>query len=126
MASTPFNPTGVQRLSFDHERAEYQPWTPPPRFVRPLPYDWLHRCNRLPGRVTQVALGVWFLAGVKRSLTVRLTAEALDLTGCERHTVYRALTVMEEAGLIRVERRSGAYPQVTLLPTALIVPGGDV
>jgi hypothetical protein len=66
------------------------------------------------------------LAGIKASLTVRLTAEALDLTGCERHTVYRALTVMEQAGLIRVERRSGAYPQVTLLTVESIASDGAV
>lgn len=123
MVSKLFNPSSVQRLSFDRQRGQYRPWQPPPRFVRTIPYEWLHRCNRLPGKTTQVALGLWFLAGVKRCLTFRVTAEALDLAGCERHTVYRALTVLEQANLIAVERRVGAYPQVTLLAVEPMVPG---
>ena len=83
-----------------------------------IPLSWLGRACRLPGaKVVAVALAVWFLSGL------RGTRESLPLTGAalrrfgvdDRSAKYRALKELERAGLIRVDRRQGKNPLVTVL-----------
>ncbi len=108
-------PTGEQRLRFNAASGEFRPYTRVERYVRTIPFEWLKRANRLPGSASCVATALWFLSGVKKSTTFRLTAEAVDLAGCGRKPLYRALAALEQAGLASVERRAGARPIVTLL-----------
>jgi len=103
-----------RRLVFNMQTGQFQPHERVERYVRTIPFDWLHRANRLPGHATAVALSLWFLAGVKKNMTFRLTAEAVDLAGCGRKSLYRALTALEQAGLICVLRRPGARPIITV------------
>lgn len=103
-----------RRLVFDASTGEFQPFRPVERYVRTIPYDWLHRANRLPGNAAAVAVSLWFLAGVKKSMTFRLTAEAVDLAGCGRKSLYRVLAALARAGLICVLHRSGARPIITI------------
>jgi hypothetical protein len=107
------SPQAERRLIFNAVTSQFEPCRRAARFVRPIPFSWLHRANRLPGNATRVGV-VWFLAGVKRSATFHLTSEAVDLAGCDRKTLYRCLAALEGAGLIDVQRRSGARPVVTL------------
>ena len=99
---------------------------PVDRFVRTIPYDWLHRCNRLPGKTTTVALALWFLAGVNRNMSFRLTREAVTLAGCSRGALYHGLKALEGAGLVAIQRRPGARPIITINKSPLPVePEGD-
>lgn len=111
-----FNRQDVQerRMIFDESTGQFRPHQPAERYVRAIPFDWLHTANRLPGRAISVALALWFLAGVKKSMNFRLTAEAVDLAGCSRKALYRGLDALEGAGLIGVVRRSGARPLITI------------
>jgi hypothetical protein len=114
---------GEQRLVFDPRTGDFRPHVRVERYVRTVPFEWLRRANRLPGNTTAVAVSLWFLAGVKKCATFRLTAEAVDLAGCSRKSLYRAITALETAGLISVLRRPGARPIITinkqtLLPSA--------
>lgn len=114
MAVTSPQPVQVQRHVYNRTAGTFQPHTQAERFVRTIPFDWLLRATRLPGKATSIALGLWFLSGVRRSSTFRLTAEAVHLAGCSRSALYRGLTALENAGLIRVARRPGARPLITI------------
>lgn len=107
-------PAPEERLVFDGERGDYVPHVRKDRFVRSIPYAWVHRCSRLGGKTTQVALALWFLAGVKQSMNFKLTQEAVDLAGCSRSALDHGLRQMEQAGLIEVLRRRGVRPQITI------------
>jgi hypothetical protein len=115
-----------QRYVFNAATGQYQRHQPVDRFVRTIPYDWLHRCNRLPGKTTTVALVLWFLAGVNRNMSFRLTREAVTLAGCSRGALYHGLKALEGAGLVAIQRRPGARPIITINKSPLPVePEGD-
>ncbi len=85
------------------------------RFIKgPIPFSWFQAANALPGKAGAVGLALWFLKGVKRSSTFALTAEVQSLAGCGRQATYRALSVLHEAELIALTRRTGARPIVTI------------
>lgn len=123
-------PAGIRpaerRLVFDPRAEEFRPYVRVERYVRTIPFDWLRRANRLAGSAAAVAASLWFLAGVKRSMTFRLTAEAVDLAGCGRKSLYRALAALEQAGLIGVQRRPGARPIITLHRLDALAGAGDM
>lgn len=81
----------------------------------PIPYGWIQKANTLPGKATAVALSLWFLHGVKRSTTFRVTAEAQQLSGCSRQAFARGLRALGDANLITVQSKPGARPLVTLI-----------
>lgn len=86
------------------------------KFIRgPLPLDWLDRAAALPGRAFHVGVWLFYLKGVKRTSTVRLSGAKFGLT---RWTVQRGLHELERAGLVTVERSIGKAPLVTLLDVA--------
>ncbi|MGE4480862.1 hypothetical protein [Acidocella sp.] len=118
-------PTGEQRLRFDAASGEFRPYTRVARYVRTIPFEWLKRANRLPGSASAVATALWFLSGVKKSSTFRLTAEAVDLAGCSRKPLYRALAALEQAGLVGVQRRRGARPIITILRPDIPAGAGE-
>lgn len=126
MAVSRPKPVLEQRHVFNAATGQYQPHQPKERFVRTIPFDWLRRCNRLSGKTTTVALALWFLAGVKRNMSFRLTAEAVDLAGCSRGALYHGLAALERAGLIAITRRPGARPLITIhkQPLPLEADGG--
>lgn len=103
-----------QRHVFDQGTGQYVRHQLVERYVRTIPYDWLQMCNRLSGKTTNVAVGLWFLAGVKKNKSFRLTAEAIALAGCSRSALYHGLAELERAGLIIVHRRTGARPIITI------------
>lgn len=81
----------------------------------PLPLDWMQAAARMPGRTLQVALVLWYLVGLKKSDTVRLSSEHLDLVGVSRDAKYDALQRLSAAGLVTVDQRPGRSPVVTLV-----------
>ena len=86
------------------------------RFLRgPIPLPWLSRAARLPGKALHVAIAVYYLAGLKRRRTVALSGKVSAELGVDRHSKYRALKWLEEAGLVRVKRHPGRNPLVTIL-----------
>lgn len=63
----------------------------------------------------QVAIAVWFLAGVNRDRTVALSGKVLLGMGVSRNAGYRGLEALEAAGLVSAVRRRGRVPIVTIL-----------
>lgn len=119
LAVQPPEQLSEQRHVFNAAIGEFQPYHAKERFVRSIPFDWMRRCNRLSGRTTTVATALWFLAGVKKNMTFRLSAEAVDLAGCSRGALYHGLSALEAAGLISIQRRAGARPLITIRKTPL-------
>jgi hypothetical protein len=86
------------------------------RFLRgPIPLDWLSRAAALPGRSLHVAIAVWFMAGLKKTNVVPISNVTSLQFGLDRNAKYRALDWLESANLIKVERRPGRAPIVTIL-----------
>jgi len=105
--------TLVPRASADHRLPRHQPGE---RFLKgPIPWSWLSAAARQPGRALQVGLVIWLLAGLRRSPTVPLSGAVLRGCGVDRHAGYRGLRALEQADLVRVERRPGRNPVVTVL-----------
>jgi DNA-binding transcriptional ArsR family regulator len=85
------------------------------RFLKgPVPWDWIIRASELPGQALIVGLCLWRLSGAVGNRTVTLGNTELEPFGTDRAAKSRALTVLEDAGLITVERNLGRLPIVTL------------
>jgi hypothetical protein len=118
MTSTPsFDMNGLRLAATSWSAA-----AAPPRHRRgewflkgPIPLKWLAQASGLPGKALHVGVAIWFLAGMKKSSTVSLAAAVLRTFGVSRHSVYRALSALESAALVSVDRHRGRNPIVTLL-----------
>jgi hypothetical protein len=89
---------------------------PGEKFLKgPIPWRWIITAARLPGKSLHIGIGLWFLAGVTRSRTVKLSNMLLKLLGVTRFSKARGLLELERAGLIRIDRRQGKNPLVTIL-----------
>lgn len=86
-----------------------------PFVAGPLPLDWISAAAALDGKTLHVGLAIWYLSGLTKSRTVRLTSKALALFGVSRDAKYPALKRLMEAGLVTVEQRPGCLPLVTLV-----------
>jgi len=81
----------------------------------PIPLAWLKAAASLPGQALHVAIVIWWLHGLNRSYSVRLTRTALGDFSVERLSAYRGLKALEKLGLIAVERHRGRCPIITIL-----------
>jgi hypothetical protein len=80
------------------------------------PLWWIQKVAPLVGGKSEVmtAIYLWRLRVICRSKTVVLAnSRLLDELGVDRHSKYRALRRLERAGLVRVQRKTGAAPRVT-------------
>jgi hypothetical protein len=81
----------------------------------PIPLDWLGLADRLPGRTLAVALALWFEIGRKNRRRVSLTRAIFVRLDVKPKAQYHGLRALEGAGLVRVDRRTGKNPTVTIL-----------
>jgi hypothetical protein len=84
----------------------------------PIPLDWITIAAQLPGKSLQIGITLHYLAGLKKTSTVRLTQTTLNKFGVSRHCKYRALRCLEQARLITLNRTHGKNPTVTILPVS--------
>jgi DNA-binding transcriptional ArsR family regulator len=86
------------------------------RYIKgPISLEWLVTASKLPGKSLQISMALWFLKGVTRKNTVKLSGKLVRSFGVSRSTLYRGLTEMENAGLISIQRQKGRSPIVTIL-----------
>ena len=96
------------------------------RFLKgPIPLAWLETAARLPGRSLHAGVALWYAAGLTRSISVPLSNISGQRFGLDRNAKYRALSWLEKAGLIVVERKLGRAPVVTLVVPAPAPPPPD-
>jgi hypothetical protein len=105
----------LKKITFNPSRGTHIESAPQERFIRgPIPYEWMQRANSLPGKTGYVGLALWFLVGVKKSYTIKVTRECMDLAGLCRQSFRTGLTHLATAGLITLECKSGCRPLVTI------------
>ncbi len=114
------SPPASVRLVWDANARAYRPaqerGDAGPKFVKgPIPYAWLERAGRLPGKALHVALGLWWMTGLCCSRTFPFKRKAAGAFGASKDATYDALRNLEKAGLISVVRHRGRSPVVTIL-----------
>ena len=91
----------------------------------PVPWSWIKRANRLPGKSLAVGLCLWRLAGATRSMTIKLSNGEVAALGIDRYAKSRALKHLEAAGLVKVDHHRGRFPRVTIVSTYLPEAGAS-
>ncbi len=113
-----FTATG-ETIDVDIDTLEPEAEGPPVsggRFLKgPIPWSWIAAAAALPGRALLVGLCVWRLVGAMKTNTVFFGNSDLKPLGIDRASKSRALRALEQAGLIKVTRQSGRFPNVTVL-----------
>jgi len=85
------------------------------RFIKgPIPLEWLLTASKLPGKSLEISMVLWFLKGVTKNHTVKLSGKLVRSFGVSRSTLYRGLAEMENAGLISIQRKKSRSPMVTI------------
>ncbi len=84
-------------------------------YIRTIPLPWIQQASRLPGKSLHVGIVLWYLSGVSKSLTVKLTRSWLSRFGLHHETGRRGLHALERAKLVHVERSGKKSPCVTLV-----------
>jgi hypothetical protein len=105
----------------DIQTVLFRPSRKPPRhqpgqwFLKgPVPWLWLDRAARLPGKALALSLVLWREANRRRQSTVRLCLARVDL-GLDKYAARRALKALETAGLVSTLRKPGRGVEVTIL-----------
>ena len=80
----------------------------------PIPLHWIRVALNLAPCALRVSVILWYISGLRRSETFILSNVMLKDFNLNRHTKYRGLKLLEEAGLIEVERRFKKNPKVTI------------
>ena len=85
------------------------------RFLKgPIPWNWVVEAANLSGGALKVSLAIWFLAGMKKTDTIKLSNGMLEELGVSRRNKYRVLESLEDAGLISVSQHSGNSPKIKI------------
>ena len=109
----------VKRVRLDSSTGKYigAPLTVP--FLKgPIPMAWLNEAAKLPGKAINLGLAIWWLDGMAKTKTFKLTGKALDQLDISRDAAADALKRLEGRGLIRVQRAPGQRPTVEILSAA--------
>ena len=103
---------GVQ-LEMESEilRLEYQI---PIFYVRPMPAAFLISASRLGSQCSGVLLALWHRREICQESMFLATPGMLETFNITQHTGYRCLKLLEEAGLVTVDRQRGRSPAVVI------------
>jgi hypothetical protein len=89
---------------------------PNEKFLKgPIPLNWLCSAAQLPGKSLHVAIAIWFLAGLNKSVSLKLSQSVLNDFGVDRHSKSRALRRLTAAKLISLQSAPGCAPVITVL-----------
>lgn len=80
----------------------------------PIPLEWMMIASGLPGKSLSVGVAIWYRAGLEKCGVIRLGNDVLKKFGVKPDAKRRALTQLEQAGLITVQREGNKNPLVTL------------
>ena len=128
-ANDPFNPDALRAANMDLAGLSNRPSKRPPRhrkgeaFLKgPIPWLWLARACRLPGKALTVALLLWREAGCRKSRTVRFHLTSAAALGVRPGAARRGVRALATAGLVTIRRPPGQSLEITLLDA----PAGNV
>lgn len=115
-SSTPDAQIPVKRLQLNRTSGKFVAAPKKDLFLRgPIPLNWLSKAARLPGKTLNVGLALWWLNGMTTTPSVKLTRRALELFEVGRDAASAALSRLEHAELVQVDRRIGRRPLVVIL-----------
>jgi len=83
-----------------------------------IPWGWVEICYQLPGKAWGVASLIVLQADLQGTAAVTLRSDLLKRCRIGRAAVHRALAALESAGLIKVGRKPGRKPRITILEQA--------
>jgi hypothetical protein len=109
----------VKRVRLDSSSGQYidAPMSLP--FLKgPIPMTWLNAAAKLPGKTLNVGIAIWWLAGMSKNTSFKITGKALDQLGVSRDAASDALKRLEDHGLILIKRSAGHRPTVQIVPVA--------
>jgi hypothetical protein len=109
----------AKRIRLDSSSGQYidAPLSVP--FLKgPIPMAWLNAAAKLPGKTLNVGIAIWWLAGMSKNSSFKITRKALDQLGVSRDAASDALKRLEEQRLILVKRSPGQRPTVQIVPVA--------
>jgi hypothetical protein len=98
--------------SMPHSRPVIRQNLKQPRQVR---LDTLEAAAQLPGKATQLLVGLWIMVVLFKSPTVPLTRRTMARVNLSRYGATDALRRLEGAGLVKVWRLPGRSPRVTVV-----------
>jgi hypothetical protein len=84
-------------------------------FVGKIPLWWVQRAAALGGKALALGVAVRYFAGLKRTYTIRLSAKLLNLFSISNDSAVRALSKLESAHLLMVERHNGRRPTLWII-----------
>ena len=93
-------------------------------FVSQVPLDWVLVAVTAKGLALAVGMWVWHLSGCRKSRSVTVNMSKLP-PQLPRRSAERGLARLEAVGLVRVERRRGRTPVVTLLDAPVREPSEE-
>ena len=80
----------------------------------PIPLAWIGLASALPGKALAVGVALWFQAGLVKRNEVKLSRKLLERFGVKRDAARRGLGLLEEKGLVSVQRHTGRCPLVQI------------
>ena len=106
----------VRRLQLDRASGALAAAPREALFLRgPVPLEWLGKAAALPGKTLNVAIALWWRHGMAKGKPFKLTQQALKYLHVERDAASSGLVRLERAGLVRVERRPGQRPIISIV-----------
>ena len=81
----------------------------------PVDVSWVRQASHLGVKALLVGLALWHIKGLRKSYTFIVSNLMLQDWGIRPDAKRRALRALENARLIKVERRGKRSPQVTLV-----------
>lgn len=105
-----------KRLQLDIDAGKLVPTPKKKLFLRgPVPMDWLSKAAELPGKTLNVALAIWWLQGMTQNESFKLTRKSLSLFNIKRDAASISLNRLEGAGLIKIQRKVGQRPIISII-----------
>lgn len=84
-------------------------------FVAAIPLPWIQRAAQLSGKTLNLALAIRYQHGLHKEAPFSLSYKTAHDFGIRRRSVYGALTTLESAGLITVQRGAGKSPIISVV-----------
>jgi len=81
----------------------------------PIPLWWLTRAAALPGKALALGVALWWLHGMSKDDSFKLTGKALGAMNVSRDAATDGLRRLEADGLVSVQRAKGKRPVVQII-----------
>jgi hypothetical protein len=76
---------------------------------------WVKEMLKLPASASQMSFVLWFLAGMRKTKTIKINLSRMNDFNISKVTAWRSIHYLEKANLISVDRKPGQKLTVTLL-----------